>query len=167
MKKIMLMLCAALLLCSLIFAGTANADGDFAGYYAPFGYSEDEDGDISEFWDEYPVYITVHLELNRDGTYEAIYFGALTTGKWEKRKTKKGNDCIMLTLEETVDKDLKETYENYEKDEEVFTLYPLGDNKYLFMEEESDEEYYLEKQQGKMDVDAVINKILEYVKEEE
>ena len=133
------------------------------GYYAPFGYTEDDDADVSEFWEEYPVYVTVHLELNHDGTYEAIYFGRLTTGKWEKRKTEEGDEYTVLTLEESNSKALKERYGDYGKDEAVFLLYPFDDNRLLISEMEGDEQYYLEKQQGKMDTDAVLDKISEYV----
>lgn len=167
MKKIMLILCALLLSFSLSFAGAANADDDYAGYYAPFGYSENADADLSESYDGFPIYITVHLGLNRDGTYEAVILSALTSGKWEKVKTEKGNEYVIMSLEETVDKELKETYKDYGKDEKAFGLIPLGDGKFLFVGEESDEEFYLEKQPGKMDTDAVLDKISRYISGED
>ena len=167
MKKIMLILCAVLLSFSLPFAGTANADDDYAGYYAPFAYSENADADISESYDGFPIYITVHLGLNHDGTYEAVILGALTSGKWEKVKTEKGNEYVIMSLEKTVDEELKEMYKDYGKDEEAFGLVPLGDGKFLFIGEESDEEFYLEIKQGKMDTDAVLDKIERYIKGED
>lgn len=167
MKKFILILCAVLFSCSLFFAETANADGDYAGYYAPIGYSENADADLSESYDGFPIYITVHLGLNRDGTYEAVILGALTSGKWEKVKTDKGNEYIVMSLEETVDEELKEMYKDYGKDEEAFGLVPLGDGKFLFIGEESDEEFYLEKRQGKMDTDAVLDKIGRYINGED
>ncbi|NLA91252.1 MAG: hypothetical protein GX843_06420 [Synergistaceae bacterium] len=163
MKRIMLIICAALLSCSLFFAGTANADSDYVGYYAPFGYSENEDADFSESYNGFPVYITLHLELNHDGTYEAVILGALTSGQWEKVETEKGNEYVLMSLEETVDEELKEMYKDYDIDDGVFGLIPLGNNRFLFAGEESDEEFYLEKQQGKMDTDAVIDKIGRYI----
>ncbi len=108
LKKTLLLLCAAALLFTL--AGVAAAADGYSGHYVSFAYDEEGKGKPVDNAHGFPAKYVAHFQVSDGGTYEALIFGALTTGTWRIMKTKKGNEFVGMTIEKTTDKQLKETY---------------------------------------------------------
>jgi hypothetical protein len=161
-KKIFLAFCATLLV--FVFPIIVPAAEPYAGYYTAIGYDTDGSGKITEDVDGFPADLAAHVELRTDGTYEMLYLGALTSGEWEMMKTEKRNEYAGLLFGETVDDELAARYKSGEL---AFMLVQNKEGRYWLMQSNSDEEFYMEKQPGKFDVDKVLREIAEELGVEE
>jgi hypothetical protein len=159
MKKITLLFCAAFLF-ALVIAGGAYAAG-YPGYYVSFAYDDDGSGKPVNNADGFPARYIAHFQFSEGGTYEGLLFGALTSGKWHKMTNQAGNEFLGLTIEETTDKSLEETY-GLGKPAFVFRHYANVDA-YVLGQLESDELIYMDKREGELDVDGVIEEIQKYL----
>jgi hypothetical protein len=136
----------------------------YAGYYAATGYDKDGSGKITDDVDGFPAALAEHVELYADGTYQMLYFGALTSGKWTMKKTEKGNEYAGLLFGKTVDNELAG---RYKKNELAFMLMRNKKGHNWLMQTNSDEQFYMEKQPGKFDVDKVLDEIAKELAVEE
>ncbi|MDL2263977.1 hypothetical protein LJC31_04935 [Synergistaceae bacterium OttesenSCG-928-I11] len=154
MKKILLLFCVAM----LMFAnGAAMANAD-AGYYASTGYDADGSGNISSDAGGFDAGLVAHIQLFGNGTYEMLFFGALMNGEWRAMKTQKGSEYIGMLFGKTVDENFAK---QHKKGELVFMLVrnQEEENSFWLMQPDSDEEVILEKQQGDMDVDVLLDRM--------
>ncbi len=160
LKKTLLLLCAAALLFTL--AGVAAAADGYSGHYVSFAYDEEGKGKPVDNAHGFPAKYVAHFQVSDGGTYEALIFGALTTGTWRIMKTKKGNEFVGMTIEKTTDKQLKETYGTGQP---AFMLvrHTEVENAFKLLQLSSDEVVYLEKRAGKLDVDKVLDEVEKYL----
>jgi hypothetical protein len=162
MKTIFILFCAVFLFVLTLVGGAYAAD--YSGYYVSFAYDKDGSGKPINNADGFPARYIAHFQFHEGGTYEGLFFGALTKGKWHKMTNQAGNELWGLTIEETTDKSLEETY-GLGKPAFVFRRYehPQMDVYYVLGQLESDELIYMDIRDGKLDVDKVLDEIQKFL----
>lgn len=138
-NRVLFVALAALL---TVLAPLAEAT-DLPGHWVSVGITEPSGEETKEYFDGFPVRLCVHYQLNSNGSFEAVIFGAWFAGTW----TKSGDDTALL--------EVKEKAETNEFLPEKLTV---KEGQIVYTDSEG-LRFRLAPVEGKLDVDALLEEI--------
>lgn len=139
-KRTILLIAFATL--AALFAPVAEA-AELAGHWVSAGITQPGGEEETELLDGFPIRLCAHYQLNANGSFEAVVFGAWFAGSW----TPSGEDTALL-----------EIVEKAETGESLPEQLTVKDGRIVYKDKDG-LVFRLARVEGNLDVDALLEEI--------